>query len=163
MTVSGKSGCGLSSSRVLLPCLWPRYNGNHRNLSLCGFFSVQVTWVDFSLLFQAFALSRPPCPGYSFRLGFVYYNSLTFLFTSSHLIFASPCKMYLMTNYGFWDEHFESDVLNCAPKVEVHLGSSKNCKWSKDLTTVRCRKQQFNAIICIWKENVFFQSMRHVY
>lgn len=90
---------------------------------------MQVTWVDFSSLFQAFALSLPPCTGYSFRLGFVYYTVLTFLFTSSHLIFASLCKIYLVTNYGLWDgEHFKSDALTCATEVEVHLGSNKNHK-----------------------------------
>lgn len=88
---------------------------------------MQVTWVDFSVLFQAFDLSLPPCTGYSFKLGFVHHTILIFLYNSSHFIFVSLCKIYMVTNYGLWYvEYFESDALTCATEVEVHLVSKKN-------------------------------------
>ncbi|KAK2542878.1 Fam13a [Columba livia] len=53
-------------------------------------------------------------------------------FFSSHLIFASLCKIYLMTNYALRDgEHFESDALTCATAVE--RGSSTKSLSSIDL------------------------------
>lgn len=88
---------------------------------------MQVTWVDISVFFQAFDLSLPPCTGYSFKLGFVHHTMLTFLYNSSHFIFVSLHKIYMVTNYGLWDgECFESDALTCATEVEVHLVSKKN-------------------------------------
>lgn len=83
---------------------------------------MQVTWVDFSVFFQAFDLSLPPCPGYSFQLGFVHHTILTFLYNSVHFIFVSVYKIYVVVNYGLWDgEHFESDTLTCATEVRFIL------------------------------------------
>lgn len=88
---------------------------------------MQVTWVDFSVVFQAFDLCLPLCTGYSFKLGFVHHTILTFLYNFSHFIFVSLCKIYMVTNYGLWDgEYFESYVLTCATEVDVHLVSKKN-------------------------------------
>lgn len=124
---------------------------------------MQVTWVDFSLLFQAFALSLPPCTGYSFRLGFVHYTILPFLFTSSHL------SLPLYARFTWWQtvacgmENF----LNLMPwpvpqKWRFILEAIRTINETKILKTIRCRKH-FNAATCMWKEKFFFQSVSQVY
>lgn len=123
---------------------------------------MQVTWVDFSVLFQVFDLSLPPCTGYSFKLGFVPHTILTFLYNSSHFIFVFLCKIYMVTNYSLCDgEYFESDALTCATEVEIHLVSKKNRIWNKGLVAIWGGRHicTFIGIICIWKQKFFFWSM----
>lgn len=134
---------------------------------MCNYvdFSMQVTWVDISVFFQAFDLSLPPCTGYSFKLGFVHHTILTFLYNSSHFIFVSLNKIYVVTNYGM--ENF-SNLMPwpvCATEVEVHLVSKRNHIWNKDLVTIQGRMHvcTFIVIMCMWKPKFFFWSMSQTF